>query len=87
VRNPQQAMYSSAARRGDSSAEIPRAMSTAPTSGISTHARGSGMPTRPKYGTQAALVMTPKAPWPTNSAATATRQIQWIATAPDPTPV
>jgi hypothetical protein len=33
-----------------------------PTTGISFHAHASGMPKIAKYGTQAALVMSPKAP-------------------------
>src|SRR6266536_3148945 len=45
--------------------------------GINHQASQSGMPTKPKYGSQADLVMRPKAPWPTNSAQTAMRKIQW----------
>jgi hypothetical protein len=40
----------------------PTEISTAPTTGMSFHAHASGMPNIAKYGTQAALVMRPKAP-------------------------
>ncbi len=46
---------------------------------MSLHAHASGMPKIAKYGSHAALVMMPKAPWPMKQAATATRRIQWIA--------
>lgn len=55
----------------------PTEMSTTPTTGIIFHAHASGIPKIAKYGSQAALVMTPKAPWPMKHAATATRRIQW----------
>src|SRR5215510_8307732 len=55
-------------------------MSTAPMTGMSLHAHASGMPKIPKYGTQAALVIKPKAPWPMKQAATATRRIQCSVT-------
>jgi len=51
-------------------------MSTTPTTGMSFHANGSGIPKTAKYGSHAALVMTPKAPCPMKQAATATRRDQ-----------
>src|SRR5690349_4638055 len=54
----------------------PTVISTVPTRGISLQASSDGIPTTPKYGTQAALVAIPNAPWPTNSAAHATRNMQ-----------
>ena len=65
------------ARTGWNSVRTPTVMSTVPTMGMSLHAHASGMPRIAKYGSHAALVMTPKAPWPMKQAATATRRIQW----------
>src|SRR4030095_8701134 len=65
------------ARIGWISVRMPIEMSTTPTIGINRHAHGSGIPQTPKYGTQAALVMMPNAPWPMKQAATPTRRIQW----------
>ena len=55
---------------------MPAAMSTVPTTGMSFNAQSAGMPTTPKYGTHAAFVMMPKAPWPMKHAAAATRKHQ-----------
>src|SRR6266849_6427666 len=65
-----------AARAGWTRVSTPTEMSTTPTTGMSFHANGSGIPKIAKYGSHAALVMTPKAPWPMKHAATATRRIQ-----------
>src|SRR5713226_8916687 len=65
-----------AARAGWTRVSTPTEMSTTPTTGMSCHANGSGIPKIAKYGSHAALVMTPKAPWPMKHAATATRRIQ-----------
>ena len=69
-------MYRMTARTGWNRVSTPTEMSTAPTMGMIFHAHASGMPTIAKYGSQAALVMMPKAPWPMKQAATATRRIQ-----------
>jgi hypothetical protein len=63
VWNPQNAMYRMTARTGWIRVRTPIEMSPAPTTGMSFHAHASGIPTIAKYGSQAALVMTPKAPW------------------------
>jgi hypothetical protein len=55
---------------------MPAAMSTAPTTGMSFHAQCSGIPTTPKYGTHAAFVVMPNAPWPMKHADAATRKHQ-----------
>src|SRR4030095_8226627 len=71
------------ARIGWGRVRMPIEMSTTPTIGITRHAHGSGIPQIPKYGTQAALVMMPNAPWPMKQTATPTRRIQWtIVSAP-----
>jgi hypothetical protein len=69
-------MYRMTARTGWIRVSTPTEMSTTPTTGMSLHAHASGMPKIAKYGTQAAFVMMPKAPWPMKQAATATRRIQ-----------
>src|SRR5207244_13604523 len=43
---------------------------------MSLHAHASGIRKIAKYGSHAALVMTPKAPWPMKQAATAMRRVQ-----------
>src|SRR5882724_11682054 len=65
-----------AARTGWIRVSTPTETSTAPTTGMSFHAHASGIPRIAKYGSHAALVMRPKAPWPMKHAATAMRRIQ-----------
>ena len=54
----------------------PSVISITPMTGMRAQAHASEIPATAKYGTHAALVIMPKAPWPMNSAVTAMRKIQ-----------
>src|SRR2546428_5699302 len=62
------------ARTGWIRVSTPTETSTAQTTGMSFHAHASGIPKIAKYGSHAALVMRPKAPWPMKHAATEMRR-------------
>src|SRR6266852_1546056 len=69
------------ARMGLTNASVLSAISMTPMSGMRVQVHAAEMPATAKYGSHAALVIMPKAPWPMNSAATARRKIQWSVVA------
>ena len=70
-------MYAMGSLRGANIVIMPTVTSTAPISGISRHAQDAGMPTTAKYGSHAALVMKPNAPWPMKHRPAPTRRLQY----------